>query len=129
MFASERIRQVATDAPSVYAFRIEGGVSADELAAMSRLLDEAFERHDKISMLLLLDGFGPSDALSSISPKSLATQARSAFNVERYAVVGPPPSAARMIETFDTVSSIDARTFDPGEEDAAWDFVGARPAK
>lgn len=59
MFASERIRQIAADAPSVYAFRIEGGVTAGELAAMSRELDAAFERRDRIALLLILDGLGP----------------------------------------------------------------------
>lgn len=128
MFSSQNIKQIATDPPSVYAFRIEGSATSAEMADMAKLLDEAFNRYDKINMLLFLHHYSPADAILSLSLKSLATQARSVAHVDRYAVVGPPPSAAHMIEGLSTVSPIFARTFEPSEADAAWTFVGARPA-
>jgi dihydroxyacetone kinase DhaKLM complex PTS-EIIA-like component DhaM len=128
MLATQNIKQVATDAPSVYAFHIEGGVGADELAESSRVVDEALDRHETSGILVILHDFGPADALSSISLRSLGTQARSASQVSRYAVVGAPPAAAPTIDTFDAMNSIGARTFDHAETDSAWDFVAARPA-
>lgn len=128
MLATGRITQIPTDNPTVYAFRIEGGVQSDEINAMARTMDDAMDRHERISMLLVLHDFDASDAASSITLKTLATQVRSAAHVERYAVVGAPDFARRMIGIFDDVTSIEARTFDPGEEAAAWAFVGARPA-
>jgi hypothetical protein len=115
------------DAPAVYAFRIRGGVASEEMSSVAGLLEDAFDRHDEVNILLILEGFTTADAISSLSLRSLAAQARSAAHVKRYAVVGAPPAAAGMIETFDKVSSIEASAFAPGQEAAAWDFVGARP--
>ena len=128
MFTTPKISRIATDTPSVYAFRVAGGVNPDEIDAMARLMEEAFERHGKVSMLILLEDFHASDALAGMSLKSLSTQARSASHIRRYAVVGAPSLAATMIETFDKVSPVEAGAFDKADLDAAWDFVGARPA-
>jgi hypothetical protein len=127
MLHTEKITQIATDSPAVYAFRIEDGVSSDEMAAMARLIDGAFDRHDTIRMLLFLYDFRMTDAVRSLSFKSLATQARSVWNVSHYAVVGAPNVAAVMIEAFDKIIPVKASTFDRGEEADAWAFVGASP--
>lgn len=127
MFMTHTITQIPTDTPSVYAFRIKTGVSPDEMSALADVISEAFALHGTIRMLLVLDDFGMSDALLSVSLKSLTTQARSIAHVSHYAVVGAPKLAELMIETFDTVSPIGARTFAPKEADEAWAFVGARP--
>jgi hypothetical protein len=127
MFLTSNIAQIGTDTPSVYAFRIEHGVTPDEMAAMAELIDVAFEEHETIRMLLFLDDFGMFDAVRSLSLKSLATQARSVSHVSHYAVVGAPKLAAIMIETFDKVSPVKASAFKPGEEAEAWAFVEARP--
>jgi hypothetical protein len=127
MLQTEHVQQAPADPPSVHAFRIEGGVGADEMAAVAERLEAAFDRHEEVSILLMLEGFDLADAISSLSLRSLVAQARSAAHVKRYAVVGAPPTAAWMIETFDKASSIEAAAFAPGQEAAAWDFVRARP--
>lgn len=127
MFKTDKITEILTDISSVYAFRIEAGVRSKEMAQMAEFLDAAFDRQGTISILLLLHDFRMTDALRSLSFKTLATQARSISHVERYAVVGAPKIAAVMVETFDPISPIKARSFEQGAEEAAWDFVGARP--
>lgn len=125
--STDHIEQVANSDPSVYAFRIEGGATADEMAAMADVMNAAFDRDEKVNMLLVLHDFGATDATSGLAVRSLYAQMRSLAHVERYAVVGAPAVAAAMIETFEKVLPIEARTFDPEEEAAAWTFVGARP--
>lgn len=128
MLQTTNITQIATDDPAVYAFRIEGGVTTEEMAGMAEVMNAAFDRDETVSMLVLLHDFVASDAAAGLSLRSLESQVRSLAHVERYGVVGAPSFAAAMIETFDKISPIDARTFDPGEEAAAWAFVGAAPA-
>ena len=128
MFASDRIRQIAAVPPSVLAFRIEGGATSEEMGAMAEIVDDAFDRQGTVNMLLILHDYEPSDAMAGLSLRSLKTQARSVSHIGRYAVVGAPSAAARMIGAFDKVSNIEARAFDPQDEAAAWAFVGAQPA-
>jgi len=127
MFKTAKITEIPTDTPSVYAFRVLGGVTSDEMAGVAEVLEKGFERHGKVNILFLLEDFDMSDAVSSSSLKSLAAQVRSVSHVRRYAVVGAPSVAATMINTFDKVTLIEANTFEPGEEAGAWRFVGARP--
>lgn len=127
MLLTKHITQIRTDIIPVYAFRIEDGVEADEMKFLAELIDLAFERHDTIRMLVILQDFGMADALRSLSLESLSTQARSIAHVSHYAVVGAPSVAAAMIETFDKVSPVSAEAFSPDEESKAWAFVGARP--
>jgi len=123
------IRRVPATDPRVYAFRIAGGVEAREMDALAEEMNAAFDRHDApLRMLLLLEGFSAADAAAGLTLESLRSQIRSPAHIEKYAVVGAPDPARRMIEASDAVSPIDARTFDPGEEGAAWAFVCARPA-
>jgi hypothetical protein len=128
MLDTQAIHQIPTDHERVYAFRIEGGVGAEEMDGLAGTMNEAFDRHDEpVRMLLILEGFRPEDATTGLTLESLRAQLRSATGIERYAVVGAPDAARRMIEASDAVSPIDARTFDREEEDAAWAFVEARP--
>jgi len=127
MLTTPRITQIPTTNPFVYAFRIESGVEAEEFARVAEITDAAMDREEPLSLLFILENFGVSDAMAGMSPKSLATQFRSLGHLERYAVVGAPAVAAGMIDAFDKVSSMEAKSFEPGEEDAAWAFVGARP--
>lgn len=48
--------------------------------------------------------------------------------MRRYAVVGAPHAAGRLIDAMAHVTPIDARTFEAGDVAAAWAFVDADPA-
>ena len=127
MLSTCRIKQIATDKASVYAFRFESGVTSDEMAKLADVLNAAFDRNEKVRLLFILHDFGASDAMAGLAPRSLYSQMRSLAHVERYAVVGAPAIAAALIETSEKVLPVDARTFDADEEQEAWRFVGAPP--
>lgn len=127
MLATDHIRQIAADTPSVYAFRIEGDATVEEMAAMGAVMNAAFDRKETVRMLVILHDFATSDASAGLALQSIKAQLRSLSHVEKYAVVGAPALAAAMVELFDRVIFIDARTFAEDEEDAAWRFVGSRP--
>lgn len=122
------LRPIPADRPDVLAFRIGGDAGRQDMAALAEQVEAAMDRHDRIDLLLELHDFGAGAAWAGLSPASLHAQARAARHVRRYAVVGAPAAARWMIDAFDSISAIEARTFDPDETGAAWAFVGARPA-
>lgn len=127
MLTTSHITQIETTDRRVYAFRIAGGVTSEEMADIAEVMNAAFDRDETVSMLVLLHGFDASDAAAGLSLRSLEAQFRSLAHVERYGVVGAPAFAAAMIEAFGKIGPIEARTFDPDEEAAAWAFVGTSP--
>ncbi len=127
MLDTPTITRLQTNNPAVYAFEIRGGTRSEDVEAMAHLMDTAFDRPEKVSMLLLMRGVDMGDALASVNFASLKAQMRSVGNVEKYAVVGAPAAAEAMIRTMAPLLPLEARVFEPEEEAEAWDFVAARP--
>jgi hypothetical protein len=127
MSEQPKIVQIPTRDPKVFAFRLHPGFDGDDLRRVADTMDAAFDRQDKVNMLLIMEDMTTADAASGFSLKSFKTQIRGASHVERYAVVGAPDVAASMLETFDKLSSIDVRAFSREDEAEAWRFVGSKP--
>lgn len=122
------VKQIPTTSDTVYAFDVTGHVSDDDAEALAETMNDAFDRHDKVSLLLRLDGYTGSDKNALFDGDVLKSRWRSLFSVEKYAVVGAPDGAEKMINFFDKILPVDARTFEPSEETQAWAFVGAQAA-
>ena len=120
------VRQIPTDNKIVYAFDVTGHVSDDDAEALAKTMNDAFDRHEKVSMLLRLDGYTGSDKDALFDGDVLESRWRSLVSVEKYAVVGAPDGAEKMINFFGKILPVDARTFKIAEEDRAWAFVGAK---
>lgn len=127
MLNSATIKQITVDNPRVFAFRIHGEVSAEDLQGMAKIMNDAFDRHESVSMLLVFDQFEGLENGAGFDMDTLKSQFRSLANVDKYAVVGAPSAAATVINVMDKVIPTDARTFDRSDEAAAWIFVGAKP--
>lgn len=119
------ITRIPVDNPLVFAFRITGDISAEDMADMASVMNAAFDAHPSVSMLLIFDHFD--GARPSLDMKTLRSQFRALAKVDKYAVVGAPAVAATMITLMDKVIPTDARTFEAQDEAEAWRFVGARP--
>ena len=128
MPAAGTIEQIPVDNPLVYAFCIRGEVHADDMKAMATTMNDAFDRHGSVSMLLIFDQFEGLEAGAGFDMQTLSSQFRSLAKVDRYAVVGAPSAAAMVIRVMDKVIPVDARTFERSEEHKAWRFVKAQPA-
>lgn len=125
MLVKPSLREVPNDTPGVFAFHVMGEVSAEDMAAMAEYMNAQFDRHDKVSMLLIFDSYGGSERGASLDGSVIRSQLRSLSKVDRYAVVNAPDHAEGMIKTMNALIPVTARTFDSADE--AWDFVGARP--
>ena len=127
MNATPKIHQIPTHDPKIYAFRLFPGFDGDDLRNVAETLDAAFDQQGSVNMLLIMEDMTTREAMGGFSLKSLKTQARAASHIGRYAVVGAPDAAAKMLDIFNSMSSIDAKTFSRDKEDEAWRFVGAMP--
>ncbi len=113
-----------TDHDHVYAFDVTGDLDAQGMEEMACVLNAAFDRHEnKINVLLRFRHFEASDAGVGINLAAMKAQIRSLIHMGRYAVVGAPETAENMIEFFNHVIPVNARTYSSNDEQAAWDFV------
>jgi hypothetical protein len=127
MFRSEAITQIAVDNPLVFAFSIHGEVTSDDMEAMAKTMNAAFDMEQDVSMLLIFAQYEDREMGAGLNMETIKAQFRSLANVKKYAVVGAPSAAETMIAVLDKVIPVDARTFDAAQEPDAWQFVGARP--
>ena len=126
LFTHGPVTQIPTTDPKVYAFRITGHVDEDTSEALAKFMNTTFDEHEgKVDMLLDMTFFTGSDWDSFLDSDVIASRFRSLKHVHRYAVVGAPAGAARMISMMDKVIPVEARAFEDLE--AAWAFVGAEP--
>lgn len=121
------IKRVPTDNPAVFAFRITGRVTSEDMHAMAELMNKAFDAFDKVSMVLVFEGFGGRETGATFEPEAMKAQFRSVAKVDKYVVVGAPESAAKMVEGFGKILPVDAQAFPREKEDEAFAVVGARP--
>ncbi len=125
MLNSPTVTQLPTRDPHVYAFEVRGNTQRDDLAAMAQLVNAAFDRGERIGLLIRLVDFDIADTAAGLSRPVIESGVRSLRAVERYAVVGPPAAAAFLIEAFDGLIPVQARTFASGDEADAWSFVAS----
>lgn len=126
-FSHGAISKVATDNPSVHAFRIAGHVEDDDMEAMAEYMNDIFDSaNGKVDMLLDLGGMTGRDLDVMFDGDVLMAQIRAWSKVGRYAVIAAPDRAAKMIEWADKVIPVEARAFEASEADAAWLFVEAK---
>lgn len=124
------IRRIATREDDVVAFEIDGVIDAEAVDAMARQLVPFFAAHPSSRVLVRivsLDGVEPRGILST---DVLHMKLEALRSVQRYAVVGPPGWMRKLIEAIAPLfEDLEVRPFDAEDEDAAWVWVGARPAE
>ncbi|MEQ8657456.1 MAG: STAS/SEC14 domain-containing protein [Hyphomicrobiales bacterium] len=126
-FSHGAITQIPTNSPTVYAFKVTGHIDDDASEAMAKLMNDVFDRTESVNMLLDLTDFSGSDWDSMLDGDVIESRFRALSHVARYAVIGAPDNAAKMIGLMDKIIPVEAKAFDAAEADKAWQFVGATP--
>lgn len=127
MLATPTIREIQTPKAKLHAFEITGKVPSEDMEAMAKHMNRAFDQQDKVDMLLIFKGFKGSDTGAGFNSETMKAQFRSLSNVENYVVVGAPEGAESMIETIGSILPVKPKTFDADEEAQAWATLGAQP--
>ncbi|WP_306115548.1 MULTISPECIES: STAS/SEC14 domain-containing protein [unclassified Roseovarius] len=128
-FHSGTVTEIATEAPDVYAFRFSGHLDDDTAEELAEYMNHAFDRHEKVNMLMDLTDFSGSDWDAILDYDVVRSRLRSLSHVNRYAVIGAQERAETMISIADKLLPVEAKAFDTSEADAAWAFVGTVPSK
>jgi hypothetical protein len=118
------IERCETDRPTLLAYRVRGRITRDAIEGMASEVAAAFDSEGEIDLLVLLQEWDGIDAGAVLSGERAKVQARSIRHVRRYGVVGAPAWAESLINAFDTLLPLEARTFAPEDEASAWAWVG-----
>lgn len=118
--AEDSIKRLATKHPRLLAFELTGRISQDDVEWMADVIRPYFSADRSINILLILRRYKGLDAGAVFDMKSVTTQIRSARYVAKYAVVGAPTWIETIINLFDPISPVEARTFASEDEEAAW---------
>ncbi|MDQ8755140.1 STAS/SEC14 domain-containing protein [Sphingosinicella sp. LHD-64] len=122
------IKVIETDTPDVFGFEIDGHAGKAELDAISAHFLKAIEGKDKVSFLGRLRNLGGFQFGGLLTGDYFALKREALQRLERYAVVGGPPWIRTMLNTLSPLFKAEIRHFEPEEEEAAWAWLGARPA-
>jgi len=123
------VELVATPRRDLLAFRLRGQITEDAVETMADAMTAAFKEFDEVDVLIILCQFEGVSGSAVFDADALGAQAQSIFNIRRYAVVGAPDWAERMIDTLKFFSPVDARTFSPDEEAKAWRWIDGRESE
>lgn len=127
-FSHGPVQQIDTTASDVYAFSFTGHLDDDSEDALAKFMNDVFDHTEKVKVLLDLSKFTGSDWDALLDKDVIESRFRSLKHVSRYAVIGAPERAAKMIGFMDKIIPVEAKAFSTDEAGAAWDFVGAKPS-
>jgi hypothetical protein len=122
------IHFLQTTSENVFAYEVDGRLREKDVKAAVAELKPYLEREGKINVLARMKNFSGFDILSVLDDDLIRLKFKAPAKIERYAIVGAKPWLRNLLELFDPLVKTEIRTFDASEEDAAWEWVGARQA-
>ncbi|PWL16964.1 STAS/SEC14 domain-containing protein [Falsochrobactrum shanghaiense] len=121
------IRRIPTERDDLFAFAVEGHLNDASLENLYGLLEAAYDTHEKIDLLIRLNGYDGMDWGAAFSENMLSMRAKSLKHLRRYAIVGGPFWMQASIRLMQPFLSIEMRTFEESEEKEAWKWLDATP--
>lgn len=126
--AGPSIHFIQTTNENVFAYEVDGRLRERDIKSAVEALKPFFDREGKFNVLARMKDFHGFDLLSIFDDNLIKLKLKAPSRIARYAVVGPKPWIRNLLELVNPLVSTDVRTFDESEEDAAWEWVGARQA-
>lgn len=123
------ITQIPTSKPHVFAFTLSGELAQSDLVSMAETMLGEFERYSSVNMLLFFKDYEGVEMTSGAHSAVVKAQFKGLSKVDKYAVVGAPDIAAKMVGLSDLIMPIASASFSHDDADSAWAFVGAEPAQ
>ncbi|MBX3289645.1 MAG: STAS/SEC14 domain-containing protein [Acidobacteria bacterium] len=119
------VRFLATDNDNVFAYEIDGRLREKDTKEIVARFAPFLERDGKVNVLGRFKNFNGFDLMSVFDDDLIKLKYKSTAKVERYAVIGVKPWMRNFLELVDPLINTEIRLFDPSEEKAAWEWVGA----
>ena len=121
------IVRVPTDRANMLAFRITDKVRSSDAKAIMGFLTDAYQRHEKLDLMVIVDDFEGFDAQILFDAGTWSTKRESLSHVRRYAVVGGPSFIRNAASFFGAFMPVEIKAFERHEEDEAWQWLNAAP--
>lgn len=124
----EAVRRIETNRATAFAFEIVGHVTAADVENLYGLLEGAYALHDKIDLLVKIVDYDGVD-WGAVSTSTTEDGRRHALDhIRRCAAIGEPNWILDVTGFFTAPLPVELRHFDAADEEAAWEWIGARPA-
>ncbi|WP_419911096.1 STAS/SEC14 domain-containing protein [Hoeflea sp.] len=117
------LTQLETERDDVYAFEIDGHLTTEEVEKVYQVLEKAYEKHDKISLLMRIGRYDGFDWETLLSDTAYVGKVHAIRHMKRYAIVGGPSWAAGATRFFSPLFRLDVRHFELDNETEAWKWV------
>ncbi|MCC7327738.1 MAG: STAS/SEC14 domain-containing protein [Burkholderiales bacterium] len=122
---AQAIKRIPTDRKDVYAFEVDGVVTAAEMPAITAELDRFLKEHQKVRMLVRVKHFAFDPSILA-QPGLFSIKIAAMQKLDRYAVVGAPPWMQKAVEVVNPLfPAMEIRTFASDKESEAWAFIEA----
>lgn len=116
---------IQTSSDKVVAYEIDGRVTEEDIKESVKELKSKFDQHEKINILVRMKNFKGYDLSALLNDELYRVKYQSLSKVERYAVVGAPTWMRNFLELIDPAFKLKIQVFEPEDEEAAWEWVGA----
>ncbi len=122
------IHFIQTTNDKVFAYEVNGRIIEQDIENAVNEINLAFERHDKINVLVRMKDFGGFDLMAVLNDDLFRVKYKALSKVDRYAVVGPRPWMRNLLELVAPAFNVEICIFEASDEEAAWQWVGASQA-
>lgn len=123
MLSTPSIEELSTTRPDLFAFKINGEVSKEDMRDMAQHMNDAFDAHSEVDMLLYFEDFKGAAPDAGLSLEAVQSQLRALSSVRRYVVANAPEQASDLVEAMGKLLPVEAEAFDG--LDAAFKSLGA----
>ncbi len=124
------IRVIETNRPDVLGFELDGRAAKAELDAVSAYFNARLDElgdGGPVRMLGRIRNLGGFEMSGLMSADYFAMKRGFLGRLDRYAIVGGPAWVKGMTSMLGPLFKAEIRWFEPGQENAAWEWLGAEP--
>ena len=122
------IHFLQTTNENVFAYEIDGRLRERDIKSAVQAVKPFLDRSGKFNVFARMKNFSGFDLLSIFDDNLIRVKLKAPSKIDKYAVIGPKPWIRNLLELVNPLVSTEIKTFDASEEDAAWEWVGARQA-
>jgi hypothetical protein len=126
--APASVHFLQTTNENVFAYEVNGRLREKDIKAAVAQMKPYLEREGKFNVLARMKDFGGFDLLAALDDDLVKTKYKAISKVDKYAIVGAKAWMRNLLELVSGLFSVQIRFFDPAEEHAAWEWVGAEQA-
>ena len=126
--APASVHFLQTTNPNVLAYEVNGRLREKDIKAAVAEMKPYLEREGKFSVLARMKDFGGFDLLAALDDDLVKTKYKAISKIDKYAIIGAKAWMRNFVELVSGLFSTEIRFFDPEEEHAAWEWVGAEQA-